>query len=148
MTLRLVSDAPGHDLPPRWDGFAVAWRGWEERPSPTFICGEPDDVCGSCGRGDHAWSNACERCGSDKPPSSNVGLIGDDPKLTADEITRNDEAIDLASRTGRVKSMPVRLGWMRLTVFRCPDCGLDTVVDGDEVWTLDPDDYGDEGSVA
>jgi hypothetical protein len=93
-------------------------------------------------------SSACERCGSDRPPSSNVGLVGDDPDLTVDDITRNDEAIDLASRTGRVKSMPKRLGWMRLTAFRCPDCGLDTVVDDEDVWTLDDSDYDEEGSVA
>lgn len=38
----------------------------------------------------------------------------------------------------------------RLTAFRCPDCGHDTVADADtgEVWDLDPTDYQDEGSTA
>ena len=39
---------------------------------------------------------------------------------------------------------------VRLFASRCPDCGLDTVVDytsePEQVWTLDESDYGDAGS--
>lgn len=36
----------------------------------------------------------------------------------------------------------------RLTAFRCPDCGQDTIIDldGDDAWVLDFTDYGPEGS--
>ena len=40
---------------------------------------------------------------------------------------------------------------VRMFASRCPDCGLDTVVDytsePEQVWTLDESDYGDAGSV-
>ena len=50
-----------------------------------------------------------------------------------------------------VRQMRARPG-VRLFAFRCPDCGLDTVVDytsePEQVWTLDESDYGDGGSTS
>lgn len=145
-SLRLVPDAPGHDLPPRWDGLVISWQGWKPG-NHVFVCTEPTNVCDHCGRGEHDTDMGCS-CGSVRPPSSNVGFVADDPATTLDELERNIAGSDLAHRTGRPKSAPERLGLIRLVAHRCPDCDADTVVDTatGEVWTLDESDYGDAGS--
>lgn len=143
--LRLVEGGPGHDLPPRWDGHPVWWRGWRDRGA-TFICGHQVDVCEHCGRGDVPAE--CE-CGSHNPPMLNQGMVGESADMTPQDVERNDEAIRLARSAGVIRNAPQRIGWLQLTAFRCPDCGADRVVDGDGVlWDLDETDYGDDGSVA
>ena len=112
-----------NDLPPRWDGRAVVWRGWER--APVVLCHLPDDSC-------------CHACGSDKNRSMNFGLLADDDGMTAREVRTNDTAC----RAGRL----VRRAWIRLVAHRCPDCGHDQVDDGEDLWDLDPGDYTDNGS--
>lgn len=120
-----------HDLPPRWDGHPVVWRGWETLNA--FICG---------GR---AGSECCPGCGSRAASAINLGLVGDDPDMTVGDVEHDDHAVAMASKLGHRRR---RRSWFRLTAFRCPDCRLDLVVDGDDqCWTLDASDYGDEGSV-
>lgn len=70
----------GFDLPPRWDGQAVVWSGWESPPTPHFACGPvaAGEVCPACGsvavpvmnRGRVAryawiWAFRCPDCRSD-----------------------------------------------------------------------------------
>lgn len=123
MTLAIV-----HDLPPRWDGRPVVWQGWT---APiVFMCSIPE--------------RACAECGSRRDPSLNAGLVGDSPDLTRAAVKRNDDAIRFHRRMA-----PARIGWIRLTAFRCPDCGHDVVVDDEgTAWDLEPSDYTDAGSVA
>jgi hypothetical protein len=75
----------------------------------------------------HGRREPCERCGSLAWPLMNHGVVH--PPATP----------------GTVNLRP-RL--LLLSVFRCPDCHLDTVWDRDtdEWWTLDESDYGPEGS--
>lgn len=54
-----------HDLPPKWDGVEVEWRGWEPPLQPTF---RP-----------HVPPCCCEQCGSDKHPALNQGLMAARP---------------------------------------------------------------------
>lgn len=51
-----------HDLPPRWDGAEVEWRGW--RTPPVLLCSP-----GTATRG------VCPACGSTQPPVTNRGLL-------------------------------------------------------------------------
>lgn len=130
-----------HDLPPRWDGRAVVWQGWEYAPSGVFICPPPTrDVCEGCGmprteRGFPCWS-------------TNRGMRADSARLTPDDYATEEAA--RARLPFRVKGKMPRHWWLELTAFRCHHCQLDTVwqYEGDEWWTLDHTDYGDEGSVA
>ena len=114
-----------NDLPPRWDGQAVVWNGWQRMP--VMLCMLPDDSC-------------CEACGSDKNRSLCFGLLADDDGMTARDVRTNDAACRVGATTRR--------SWIRLTAYRCPDCGHDQVDDGEDVWNLDPDDYTDAGSHA
>lgn len=123
-----VPDSGLHDLPPRWDGTPVAWRGWES--FEAFVCGPR--------------RAACESCGSLEQPTLNMGLVGDDPTMTPEDVRRDDEAVKLAYSTGHRRE---RHSWIQLTAFRCAECGADSIVDDDGVvWTLDLSDYGDAGS--
>jgi hypothetical protein len=122
-----VPDSGLHDLPPRWDGKPVAWRGWE-RPEALFICPPRKDPC--------------ESCGSLADQTMNVGLVGDDPAMTPEDVERDDQLVRAGYKPPRS-----RKSWLKLTAFRCVDCGADSVLDDDdEVWTLDLSDYGDAGS--
>lgn len=137
----LLSMLHEHDLPPRWDGRAVAWQGWEYAPSGVFICPTPKgDVCERCGmptleRGFPCWS-------------TNRGLRADSVRLTIDDF-RNEE--DVRGRLPKkIRHKAPRHWWVELTAFRCHHCSLDTVWDmtTGEMWTLDHTDYGSDGSVA
>lgn len=124
-----VPDSGLHDLPPRWDGYPVMWRGWQSLTG--HICGRAERAC-------------CERCGSVEYPTINVGLVGDDPDMTPTDVEHDDQAVRLAYQMRRRRK---RRSWIRLTAFRCVECGADNVVDGDGVsWNLDLSDYGDAGS--
>lgn len=70
----------------------------------------------------------CERCGSQAQPSEAHGGTPRRP----------------AALRGR-EAPPV----VRLIAYRCPGCGLDTVLDVNtwQWWTLDATDYGPFGSV-
>ena len=117
-----------NDLPPRWDGFAVVWRGWT---SPLVI---------SCRR---LPGDRCVQCGGDKAPSVNVGLAATDETMTHRQVVDHDKAAQLGA--GRVQ----RRAWRSLMAMRCPDCGHDQVRDGEGTWwDLDPSDYTDEGSTS
>lgn len=129
-----------HDLPPRWDGRAVAWDGWEYVPpsSMTMWHSRGRDVCEGCGMPDTERGLPCW--------STNKGYRADSARLTHD-----DYAAEEAARA----RLPFTLGgkmprhwWIELHAFRCHHCQLDTVWDTvtGEWWTLDHTDYGAEGS--
>lgn len=120
------------DLPPKWDGQAVEWRGWTHGNSTNVL---------------HSPRERCEGCGSENEPSVNPGITDPRPgeTYTYDPIKK--------TRTGREyigQPKTVTAGrWVRIVAFRCPDCHRDEVWDKrtDEWWTLDESDYGAEGSV-
>lgn len=134
----LLTLARENDLPPKWNGLAVLWRGWEYVPAGTFICPPPKiDVCEGCGmptteRGFPAWS-------------TNRGLVAVASFLTHDDLRYEEEN---RARLGRIVHKRKPRALYRLTVFRCHSCALDTVWDHDtdEMWNLDHTDYGNEGS--
>lgn len=128
-----VPNSELHDLPPRWDGLAVLWRGWEPGPAP--LC---------TGRRGGLTRDCCESCGSVELPSLNVGTVADDPDMTAEDIERDIASGELALR---LRARRARRSTIRLTAFRCTECGADVVLDGETWWTLDASDYGDEGSI-
>lgn len=123
-----VPDSGLHDLPPRWDGLAVVWYGWE---ALTYHLCPPVREC-------------CEACGSMAGPVVNFGLVGDDPEMSPADVEHDDQVVLLAYQSGHRRQ---RRSWLRLTAFRCPDCGADSILDGNGVlWRLDLSDYGDAGS--
>lgn len=136
----ILTLARENDLPPRWDGRAVVWLGWEY-VSPMFVCPPPRrDVCEGCGmptteRGFPCWS-------------ANKGIVADSTRLTHEDYAREEAARDRLPEWAKGK-MP-RHWWLTLYAFRCHHCQLDTVWDttANEMWTLDYTDYGSEGSVA
>lgn len=127
--LRLASVR--NDLPPKWDGRPVEWRGWTHGNSTMVF---------------HAPRERCEGCGSSNEPSVNPGVTDPDPgeTYTYEPIKK--------TRSGREYIGPATTTaarrWVRIVAFRCPDCGRDEVWDKrtDEWWTLDESDYGSDGS--
>ena len=116
-----------HDLPPKWDGNAVLWSEWGENPfRHAFICPPPRE------------RRVCPRCGSIEDPVYARGMVAQKRSTDVDRIRRY-KAI---GRPGEVAP------W-RLFAFRCVDCRHDQVYDmhKSEWWDLDPNDYGDDGSV-
>ena len=140
--LTISFDGRRHDLPPRWDGRIVKWSEWHT--SPTFVCGPRGPVRAS----------RCEGCGSTTSRATSRGTVCP----LAGEMFETHEPRVKRTRSGReyvagtvTVARRARPG-VRLFASRCPDCGLDTVVDytsePEQVWTLDESDYGDEGSTA
>jgi len=135
----LLSMLREHDLPPRWDGRAVVWEGWQYAHAGVFMCPPPRrDVCEGCGmptteRGFPCWS-------------TNIGLVADSRTLTHADYEAEEAA--RARLPKRVKHKLERHWWRELHAFRCHHCQLDNVWDvtTNEVWTLDHTDYGDTGS--
>lgn len=137
----LLTLAREHDLPPRWDGFAVVWKPWQT-PPPVFVCPpiRDNDVCTSCRlpryhRGRPRWQTA-------------VGLVCDRAWLDHDDYTRQQARRDRLPEHLRHE---VRTRWWRrLHATRCVHCDHDVVTDTQtgQVWDLDHTDYGDEGSTA
>lgn len=124
-----------HDLPPRWDGLATVWDGWETQ-IPAFVCPPPKSSC-------------CSACGSLATPVVNRGRVARVPAVTHDRIREHDDKrARLGAGNGHLAGRPVAL--YRLHAFRCPDCRHDVVwdVDTDEWFDLDHTDYGPEGSTA
>lgn len=131
----LLIVAREHDLPPRWDGRAVLWEGWDEQPM-VFIC-PPPDVPG-----------CCLECGSVERCIINSGLRAVDETITREQIFQATCVTGEMRRAGgppRLGSIAVR----ELHVSRCPDCHHDIVFDlaTSETWDLDATDYGNAGSV-
>src|SRR6476661_6352718 len=93
-----------HDLPPRWDGKVVEWRGWVMLPV-AFVCPPRTRGC-------------CEQCGSTADQPHNRGLVALSRRTTLDDI----EGHRRGHQVGRVAR------W-RLDAFRCPDCHHDVVSD-------------------
>ena len=140
--LNSASECRRHDLPPRWDGRIVRWSEWDT--SPAFVCGPRGPVRAS----------RCEGCGSTASNATSRGTV----YPLAGEMFEKHEPRVKRTRSGReyVAGTVTVARWarpgVRLFASRCPDCGLDTVVDytsePEQVWTLDESDYGDEGSIA
>lgn len=130
-----------HDLPPKWDGLAVLWRGWEYQQAGVFLCPPPtprEDRCGGC------KEPLTER--GFPVQSVNKGLVAVSSVLTHDDL-RYEE--DNRERLGRLAHKRKPRALWRLYVWRCPNCRLDTVwdTDTDEWFDLDETDYSDAGSV-
>lgn len=140
--LTLAFEGRRHDLPPRWDGRAVEWSEWDT--SPTFVCGTRGSVRAS----------RCEGCGSTASNATSRGTVypldGEMFETHEPRVKRTRSGSEYVAGTVTV-ARRARPG-VRLFASRCPDCGLDTVVDytsePEQVWTLDESDYGDEGSTA
>ena len=140
--LTIAFEGRRHDLPPRWDGRIVEWSEWDT--SPTFVCGPRGSVRAS----------RCEGCGSTASNATSRGTVypldGEMRETHEPRVKRTRSGRGYVAGTVTVVRR-VRPG-VRLFASRCPDCGLDTVVDytsePEQVWTLDESDYGDEGSTA
>lgn len=130
-----------NDLPPKWDGRVVEWSEWDS--SPIFVCGPNGAVKRS----------PCEGCGSTRSQATSTGTV----YPLASETYEVEQPRVKTTRSGREYIAGTTVATMRarptvqLHASRCPDCGLDTVVDStsepEQVWTLDESDYGDAGSV-
>ena len=127
-----------NDLPPKWDGRRVDWSEWDT--DPIFVCPPPT-------------APRCEGCGSAARQATSRGTV----YPLDGEMFETHEPLVKRTRSGReyeagttTVARRARPG-VRLFASRCPDCGLDTVVDRtsghQQVWTLDESDYGDAGSV-
>ena len=127
-----------NDLPPKWDGRRVDWSEWDT--DPIFVCPPPT-------------APRCEGCGSAARQVTSRGTV----YPLDGEMFETHEPLVKRTRSGReyeagttTVARRARPG-VRLFASRCPDCGLDTVVDRtsghQQVWTLDESDYGDAGSV-
>lgn len=114
-----------HDLPPKWDGHVVVWDEWAEELPTSLVYHLP------------LRHFACEKCGSLTRRSGSVGQVGVIPEVTHAQIRRAN-----AARKGG------KYGLRRLFASRCADCGHDQVydMDADELFDLEPCDYGDGGS--
>ena len=127
-----------NDLPPKWDGRRVDWSEWDT--DPIFVCPPPT-------------APRCEGCGSAARQATSRGTVypldGEMFETHEPRVKRTRSGREYVSGTTTVARW-ARPG-VRLVVSRCPDCGLDTVVDStsghQQVWTLDESDYGDAGSV-
>lgn len=106
-----------HDLPPRWDGHAVEWAGWEDRGPTTLVFHLPVE------------SHACPSCGSlaaQRGERANVGRV-----LPREGTT--------ALHTGHRRLFATRCA-------DCGhDQVYD--LERDALYDLDDTDYGPEGSV-
>lgn len=132
--LPVVVEVPGPDLPPKWDGRSVQWRGWTQ--STAFLCHR--------GRR-KARKDICSECGSTARPEVNLGVLHPAEGAMI--------SIDVPQRapSGRTYFKPVlKPAWpiVDLVAFRCPGCTTDSVwqMSTDHYWVLDPDDYSPEGS--
>lgn len=118
----LFSATREHDLPPRWDGYAVEWTAWESLQD-VIICPPPKA------------DRRCELCGSAAKPSHSSGRVWSD----GDGVAR--------IRKGNLQE---RFLVAVIYAFRCPDCRRDQVLDSlsadGQWWDLDPTDYEDAGS--
>ena len=129
-----------NDLPPKWDGRRVDWSDWDT--SAVFICGPT-----------RARQQRCEGCGSTASRATSLGTVypldGETFETHEPRVKRTRSGREYEAGTTTV-ARRARPG-VRLFASRCPDCGLDTVVDRtsghQQVWTLDESDYGDAGSV-
>ena len=129
-----------NDLPPKWDGRRVDWSEWNT--DPMFVCGRPQPT-----------APRCEGCGSAARQAASRGTVypldGEMFETHEPRVKRTRSGREYVAGTVTV-ARRARPG-VRLFASRCPDCGLDTVVDytsePEQVWTLDESDYGDAGSV-
>lgn len=118
-----------HDLPPRWDGLAVAWDDWEVG---AFSSAEF-----------HIPPECCRACGSMAPPVRNRGTVCTRrPAWTAGRRRPASALRDQEAALGGVLAVI-------LYVWRCSDCRHDVVteVGSGAVWDLDDTDYTDIGSM-
>lgn len=135
----LLTELREHDLPPRWDGRVVIWKGWEYQGT-ALVCPSPQPtVCEGCGAPDMHRGFPTQ--------ARNRGMVALSPSTTREQIAERDEN---KRRLGRLAHKSPSLALWRLFAFRCSDCKLDTVWDTDTNawWLLDHTDYGDDGSVA
>lgn len=122
-----------HDLPPKWDGRDVTWRGWSS-PSPTtadFHAPPEDRACTECGAIDHLETNL----------GTVAALPGDTETVEQIRRTRSGrEYIRTVERPARTVAT--------LMALRCQHCEHDDVVDmtTNTVWELNSTDYTAAGS--
>ena len=110
-----------HDLPLRWDGLPVQWGTWSDT-SGVMICPPPKQP------------DRCAHCGSAAAALINIGRIWTDKHSAPTAIGRS-----------RMRGGKHLVGL--LTVFRCPACEHDHVLDPNgQSWDLDESDYTDGGS--
>lgn len=126
--------APWRALPAKWDGRLVDWE--EMEPAKVYICPPAP-----------ADTGRCERCHSTAQRRTWRGVVwckpGDFRTQQAQTRSRRTYWRDHEVVDGE------RLVFDNIHAFRCPDCGLDTVLELDSgaEWVLDEFDYGPEGSM-
>ena len=140
MTGDLLTLLRAHDLPPRWDGHAVWWEGWEPQID-AWICGP-----GAPARRDRC----CPGCGSYARPAVNRGHVCNPTTVSVEKWRERCEAWARLPYGERHRLPKHPSGHVSLHAVRCPDCSLDCVLDTEtgDCWTLDHTDYGDNGSEA
>ena len=121
-----------HDLPVSWDGVPVTWRPWSDARSTLAYHASDEEL-------------ACEQCGLIDEPITTSGLRPALDRATRAELrTRHTRSGHPYTVAVDVPTTPV----YDLHTFRCRGCGHDTVLDDrtGELWDLEPDDYGPDGS--
>lgn len=121
-------DGREFDLPPKWDGRAVAWQPWSTTSTPA---------------GEGEYGTPCPHCGSFENALITQGVGEDDPTdyiiVTVPSV--GPDGVGTVERRQRVRPQLV------LTVTRCPECLHDTVRDPlTGTCDLDEGDYGPDGS--
>lgn len=127
-----------YQLPPKWDGLDIEWRGWTNQP--ILMCPPK------------AARQVCENCASPAQPAMNVGVVHPAPGTMITQTLYKRCKPKPNGRPGAIydagtHEVPARpIAWLH--AFRCPDCQLDTVWDKrtDEWSVLEPADYGPQGS--
>lgn len=124
-----------HDLPPKWDGRDVTWRGWAS-PSPTtadFHTPVEARACTECGAIDHLETNRGDV----------AALPGETETVTITKMTRSGREY------GKDVEQPATID-RALMALRCQHCNHDIVLDltTNESWDLDSTDYTAAGSTA
>lgn len=122
-------------LPVAWDGRQVTWARQPLFEGHVFMCPPPPP-------------ERCSRCRTSTEPVVYRGTVHPRPGES-----RDGEILRARWRAGRIEpvreQIPAR-PVLELFCFRCPECGQDEVwqLSTGEWWTLGPEDYGPEGSVA
>ena len=127
--MRLASSLD--DLPRKWDGEPVEWQGWSAGRT-TLAFHLPADAL------------ACRKCGAVDEQLTNFGKRPPATPTYPSTRTRT-------TRSGHQYESPVEVpSWpiVDLVANRCRHCRHDTVTDRrtDQVWDLELEDYGPDGS--
>jgi hypothetical protein len=120
-----------NDLPNSWDGEPVEWTGWTAHRSTMIYHAPPDVFC-------------CRQCGTVDERLINFGKRPPETATYPSTRTRTTRSGRTYEQEIEVPSWPV----VDLVASRCRHCRHDVVTDlrTDQVWDLEDEDYGPDGS--